>query len=402
MFNPDQVKRLRQQVVAQADLKVFDTHCIGCERITVAEEPGTASEPAMFAGKMYPAEKIFGTPLHPWCLDGVAALTLNLAKPVFRTLQNARVIGPNAVLDGNNALHAPEPVQDRAALTRMAAGTDGGHSGFVFVQDRDTSGRCYFAQRARPRTLKLNAIFFHNLEAANYGSFMFRQLPQMLLDQARFAAADCYIVVDRTPWFYGAIELLNLPAKPVFTVREICGEVFQSISLTAGSDGEGFVSPETLAGFARLLQAVPPAAEPGPENLYVSRSLSTIPRPWYRQMMNEADVEAAFSGCGFTIIHPETLTFRDQIAAFRSARRIAGPSGSGMFNSAFATAGCRILDIESHHNTVRQHAKFYASTRRNYAFLFCELDPEDNFPAHLRRYRVPGPELRAAMDWLQG
>jgi capsular polysaccharide biosynthesis protein len=99
-------------------------------------------------------------------------------------------------------------------------------------------------------------------------------------------------------------------------------------------------------------------------------------------------------------VYPETLTFREQIRVFGAARQVVGPSGSGMLNAVFAEDGAKVLDMESFHTTVRQHAKIYASTRKKYSFLFGNLAKDDESHPIVRSWMVPEDSFRAGLDWL--
>lgn len=70
----------------------------------------------------------------------------------------------------------------------------------------------------------------------------------------------------------------------------------------------------------------------GPDKIYVSRSKLKNNR---RRLLNEKEVEKVLSSHGFSIIHPQELSIRNQVNLFRNARIIVGPSGSAMYNCVF-------------------------------------------------------------------
>ncbi len=146
-------------------------------------------------------------------------------------------------------------------------------------------------------------------------------------------------------------------------------------------DSEAFLGSEAKAGLTHLVDA---AWDRGfseqHKRLYVSRALSTLARPWYRPMLNELDVEQSVLRHGFRVIHPETQSLGEQIRMFSRATHVIGPSGSGMFNTAFAKAGSRVVDLETYMVTVRQHAKLYSSCGHRYAFVFSRAEDDDQIP----------------------
>ena len=403
MFHTDQARRLRQAVAADASLTMFEDQHLG--RCTVLLEPSAAATmPQVTAGCLRSPGAVFGEPFDRSCLDGIGDWEVHAPVRTVAVLRDATIIGTNGVIDGDGRLFAPEPVCTPEQLERALHDNESGYQGFAMHRDENGEVGCVFASRPQPRRIPMRAFFFHNLESANYGSFMFRQLPQMILAREQAMQADCYVTVDRMPWLMEAIELLSLPPRPVFTVREICGERFDTVYLCNDFDAEGFVQPATTSGYRRLSERSLGSAVATPaERIYLSRGLSGVSRRNYRHMNNELAVEDALRQVGFQVIYPETMTFRQQIAAMQAARHVIGPSGSAMFNVAFAPEGVRVLDIETFHWTVRQHAKFYSSQQARYAFLFADMDPEDEARHPIsRRSLVSLPVLAEATGWLLG
>ena len=82
----------------------------------------------------------------------------------------------------------------------------------------------------------------------------------------------------------------------------------------------------------------------GPRRLYLSRA-----RFWgAKRLLNEAEVEEMLTGLGFTVVHPETLSFPEQMRLFRAAEVIVAEYGSVLHNALFARAGTRIVAINRH------------------------------------------------------
>lgn len=65
--------------------------------------------------------------------------------------------------------------------------------------------------------------------------------------------------------------------------------------------------------------------------IYISRALASR-----RRLLNEEAVVACLSKFGFSVVHAENLTLREQIAQFRDAEWIVGPHGAGFTNMLFA------------------------------------------------------------------
>ncbi len=65
----------------------------------------------------------------------------------------------------------------------------------------------------------------------------------------------------------------------------------------------------------------------------------------YREMTNEAEIEAVAGALGFELVRPETLSWREQLAVFADAGIIAGEFGSGLHNALFAPHGAKVVAL---------------------------------------------------------
>lgn len=401
MLNPDQVRRLRSSADAGQIPSTFDGYQIRTEPVTISpcvRRPDLIVEEPGVSGPFYGPQHIFGVPTDTSCLDGIGAWTIDYpTRHLFRTA-NARIIGNTAVLDGSGVLCSPDPVTSQAELTAALQQNDTNYQGFVLRKVGDGAVATFVAGR-QPRRLRRNALFFHNLESANYGSFLIRQMPQFLVAESLFGAYDCYVVPDRTPWFSEACALFGLPDRPTFTVREVCGEIFDTVLIWDAADAEGFMPLDLRSKLCRAVLRNTPLT--GPKKIFVSRSLSSISRPGYRNLLNEHFVEEVMSNAGYAIVHPESLKFQVQAELFAGADRIVGLSGSGMINSLFARPGAKLLDIESFTNNVRQHAKLYASGGLDYSFAFGTIIAGETEPLPFRNWTLAAETLDQAVAWLR-
>lgn len=94
-----------------------------------------------------------------------------------------------------------------------------------------------------------------------------------------------------------------------------------------------FASRALRDATGRLKAAVEPMTGERPK-LFVRRTAAI------RRLVNEAEIEAAFVARGFTPIEPENLRLEAQVALFSHARMIAGATGAGLINLAFAQPDC--------------------------------------------------------------
>lgn len=94
----------------------------------------------------------------------------------------------------------------------------------------------------------------------------------------------------------------------------------------------------------RIFAALPPEAEPVDPTLrlYLSRRRG-------RNIVNAAEIEAAFIDHGFTSIDPSGLTFERQVRLFAQATHVAGPVGAAFSNTVFCKPGTAIIHLGSGH-----------------------------------------------------
>jgi capsular polysaccharide biosynthesis protein len=80
------------------------------------------------------------------------------------------------------------------------------------------------------------------------------------------------------------------------------------------------------------------------DQIYLSRRKISL-KQLTRVLANEVLVEKLFRQAGFTVIYPEELPFKDQLALYANARVVAGPSGSALHNSLFMRPGAKLIEL---------------------------------------------------------
>lgn len=98
-----------------------------------------------------------------------------------------------------------------------------------------------------------------------------------------------------------------------------------------------------------------------PRNIYVSRS-DHISQHAYRNLENAAELESVANSLGIEIVKPETMSWDDQVSTFAQAELVVGEFGSGLHNTLFSKAGCRVIalnwvgnDVQSRIANFRKH-----------------------------------------------
>ncbi len=81
------------------------------------------------------------------------------------------------------------------------------------------------------------------------------------------------------------------------------------------------------------------------KRIYLSRR--RLKRRERGRLANEAAIERRMKGRGFTVLHPERMSFSDQIRAAAAADILAGVDGSALHLAAFMRPGARVLVLET-------------------------------------------------------
>ncbi|AHM04403.1 hypothetical protein roselon_02052 [Roseibacterium elongatum DSM 19469] len=121
---------------------------------------------------------------------------------------------------------------------------------------------------------------------------------------------------------------VRVPQTPV-TIEELVipDPAFGTADMIAGR-------PDYRDWMARSLGAIEPAVD-GPRDLYVSRS--ALPEIERRTLI-ETRIDALMQEGGYTVYHPETQSFAEQVATYKAARRIVALDGAALHLAAMAVA----------------------------------------------------------------
>ena len=107
-----------------------------------------------------------------------------------------------------------------------------------------------------------------------------------------------------------------------------------------------FVHPDDASILFDLGQRLSSGVSSSAKRIYVSR------RNAKRSVTSEAQLEDLLQADGFTIIRPESMSWREQIGVFQSAAVVVGPHGAGLANLAFTPPGALLVEITNgrHYN----------------------------------------------------
>ncbi len=182
-----------------------------------------------------------------------------------------------------------------------------------------------------------------------YGHWLLEILPRLWL--ARLALGDeafeahAVLVDSTTPdWAYGMMRT----AAGVLDSQIVTYDRTRTLWRV-----ENLILPGMLHGdfrfhpwAARFFAALPDSGRTDlPRRIYIARSPETASRPGANRRVtdNVKEIEAHLASLGIHAVHPEHLSWADQIAMFRRARLVVGEFGSGLHNAVFTEGGTRIV-----------------------------------------------------------
>jgi capsular polysaccharide biosynthesis protein len=106
-----------------------------------------------------------------------------------------------------------------------------------------------------------------------------------------------------------------------------------------------------------------------PKRVYVSRRKDSK-----RVVRNEAEVEAAMREIGLSVVFPQDLSFRDQIALFSGAELVVATHGAGLANLVWAERLSRLVEIFPAEYVNDVYARLSRMAGVEYRYLVCTRD----------------------------
>lgn len=176
----------------------------------------------------------------------------------------------------------------------------------------------------------------------NYGHFLIDCLPALMTAigagaTERFPA----IAPPLLPWHRELLDLMlgegprpRLIEAPLVQIKDVVFATAMDHFLHAPNAPLDVIRERVLTA-----AAIDPAA--GAKRIYISRRGSQK-----RVLVNELDLETALAARGFTIVKPEALSVRDQIALFHQADLIVAPAGAALANVLFCRPGTKVIELQ--------------------------------------------------------
>jgi hypothetical protein len=177
-----------------------------------------------------------------------------------------------------------------------------------------------------------------------YGHWFSDALPPLMEMLDLVVARQLPILVPPLlPWQRRSLELLGVPEAAIIESGHATVACVDLICHSFGGNRHAaYPGPLTDTVYRRLRSsALQGYAGPRPRLIYASRRRLGS----WRELANEADIEAALAALGFAVMSPETMTLDEQMGAFSRAEVVVGAHGSALGNAGFAPPGCLIVPI---------------------------------------------------------
>lgn len=177
----------------------------------------------------------------------------------------------------------------------------------------------------------------------NYYHWLFDVLPRWhLLERWRNVIERYALPANLTAAQRESLTLLGISAEKTLALVPDGRWRCQHLYVPSLPGSEGCYPPWSLR-FLRdtFLPAAAGVAGLG-EKIYIRRTPGS-PRP----VLNEAELAASLARRGFQAVALESLSFVQQVAAFRDARIVVAAHGAGLANLVFAPAGTAVLELFS-------------------------------------------------------
>lgn len=227
----------------------------------------------------------------------------------------------------------------------------------------------------------------------NYGHFLIDCLPALVTAMEAGATERFPTVTPPLlPWQQEMLSLLLGDAPPPRVIEAPLVRIKDAVFATAMDHFLHAPNAPLDRVRDRILAAAAVDAAAGAKKIYVSR-LGSLKRI----LVNEAELEAALAARGFTIVKPELLSVREQVALFHQADVIVAPAGAALANVLFCRPGAKIIEL--------QPSNFIGVWVRNIALLigvdwraFFAPSPLSEAEIFLEGHRRPSAEFSWRLD----
>jgi hypothetical protein len=230
----------------------------------------------------------------------------------------------------------------------------------------------------RSHSTPVSGVVFCGIhEASNYGSWLFRALPKLLLTQAH--APDRPIFIHQSSGWMKRIVQLACPNVRTIPHDTTLSYRLEDVLIPSLPTPEAYLRPALQGLFTEFLEKIS-THSPTPERIYLSRRDQAKKSPLLRVLENEAELVEKLSERGFVEFIPERYSFEEQISVISKAKIIVCPGGSGLFGCLFARSADLIIDLEANREWLHAHRNILDASGRNWSMALGSQPSEQEWP----------------------
>ena len=227
----------------------------------------------------------------------------------------------------------------------------------------------------------------------SFGDWIDDYPPKLALAEAAGLDFDVVIRSDPIPQFVEMLEALGVKRERMLLHDADAVSVFPRLYVASWP----VVRHNPMAGIFDVYRR---AARPPPRErprLYLSRA-GVSKRP----LVNEPEVRERFVRRGFQVVHPETLSFAQQLELFAGPACLAGPFGSAFHNLVFSSLkpACLLLMPPFFESYMDEIAFFFGLWESRFAYVrgFPTAGPGETDP--MAPWAVPIDRVEAGIEKL--
>lgn len=198
--------------------------------------------------------------------------------------------------------------------------------------------------QAKPR-IRLDRAFVISHFNYVWGHWLTEMYPKLFLIRALNAAGITapLVLPSAAPGYVARIVRAMLPDQEIVTYDHRDEAVEIGAALLPHMLHKDYQFHDFLRwGLEREVLAWPRAG--AIDKIFVSRGGVRTAQS-FREMENEAEIEAVAQDLGLTLLRPETLPWEEQARIFSRARVVAGEFGSGLHNALLSSEGCQVVSL---------------------------------------------------------
>ncbi len=183
----------------------------------------------------------------------------------------------------------------------------------------------------------------------NYGHWLVESLPRVALVAELRNLSSCTFIVGQAPApmakvYADSLSLFGIPEGHILALPDEPMRVDRLIYPAPLTVQPWVKAPRVVRVLEQIAEWLKHwgAGQKRPEKLYVSRN-----RTGRRLLRNESELIEVLVQLGYEVVHPEEMSFFEQVVAFSCARRVVGNLGAALTNLAFAPRGVALLALTS-------------------------------------------------------